>query len=110
MTSSAAGLYGNFGQANYSAMKLALVGFAKTLAAEGKSRNIHVNTIAPVAGTRMTATVMPPELIEALKPEYVSPLVAFLCHESTPVPSSTPYCIGVGLWCHQPQRPLTSQK
>jgi 3-hydroxyacyl-CoA dehydrogenase/3a,7a,12a-trihydroxy-5b-cholest-24-enoyl-CoA hydratase len=85
MTSSAAGLYGNFGQANYSAMKLALVGFAKTLAAEGKSRNIHVNTIAPVAGTRMTATVMPPELIEALKPEFVSPLVAFLCHESTPV-------------------------
>ncbi|ELR17598.1 hydroxysteroid dehydrogenase, putative [Acanthamoeba castellanii str. Neff] len=84
MTSSAAGLYGNFGQANYSAMKLALVGFAKTLAAEGKSRNIHVNTIAPVAGTRMTATVMPPELIEALKPEFVSPLVAFLCHESTP--------------------------
>lgn len=85
MTASAAGIYGNFGQANYSAMKLALYGFANTLALEGRSRNINVNTIAPVAGTRMTATVMPPDLVEALKPEFVSPLVAYLCHEKTEV-------------------------
>ncbi|KAL6044330.1 Hydroxysteroid 17-beta dehydrogenase 4 [Balamuthia mandrillaris] len=83
MTASAAGIYGNFGQANYSAMKLALLGFANTLAVEGASKNIHVNTIAPVAGTRMTATVMPPELVDALKPEFVTPLVAYLCHEKT---------------------------
>ena len=85
MTTSAAGIYGNFGQANYSAAKLGIAGLANTLAIEGKSRNIHVNTIAPLAGTRMTATVMPPELVEALKPEYIAPLVAYLCHEGTDV-------------------------
>jgi len=82
-TASAAGIYGNFGQANYSAMKIALIGLSNTLALEGKSSNIHVNCIAPVAGTRMTATVMPPDLVEALKPEYITPLVAYLCHEGT---------------------------
>ena len=81
MTASAAGIYGNFGQANYSMAKLGLTGFAYTLAREGHTKNVFVNTIAPVAGSRLTETVMPPELIEALKPEYVSPLVAWLCHE-----------------------------
>ena len=81
MTTSAAGLYGNFGQTNYSAAKMALVGFMNTLKLEGAKYNIKVNTIAPVAASRLTEDVMPPEMLEKLKPEFVAPIVLNLCSE-----------------------------
>ncbi|KAE8266203.1 hypothetical protein A4X09_0g6147 [Tilletia walkeri] len=75
---SAAGIYGNFGQANYSAAKLGMNSFTRTLAIEGAKYNILVNAIAPVAASQMLASVMPPEVLENLKPEFIAPLVTYL--------------------------------
>jgi multifunctional beta-oxidation protein len=77
-TSSPAGLYGNFGQTNYSAAKSALLGFAETLAKEGAKYNIKANAIAPLARSRMTESILPPPILEKLGPEKVAPLVLYL--------------------------------
>jgi NAD(P)-dependent dehydrogenase (short-subunit alcohol dehydrogenase family) len=83
-TTSSSGLYGNFGQTNYGAAKLGIIGFMNTLKLEGQKNNIHVNAIAPVAATRMTENLMPPEILEKLKPEYVTPGVVYLCSDEAP--------------------------
>jgi NAD(P)-dependent dehydrogenase (short-subunit alcohol dehydrogenase family) len=84
VTTSSTGLYGNFGQTNYGTAKLGLVGFMNTLKLEGAKDNIKVNAICPVAGTRMTENLMPPEMLAALKPEYVTPAVVYLASEEAP--------------------------
>ena len=87
------GLYGQFGQANYSAAKLGLVGLAKTLAIEGASKNIKVNALAPGAGTAMTATVMPAEIVAKWKPEYAARLgeADWARRDTAPGASRTPF-------------------
>jgi NAD(P)-dependent dehydrogenase (short-subunit alcohol dehydrogenase family) len=84
VTTSSTGLYGNFGQTNYGTAKLGLVGFMNTLKLEGAKDNIKVNAICPVAGTRMTESILPPNVIEMLKPEYVTPAVVFLASDDAP--------------------------
>ncbi|KAM3163510.1 MaoC-like domain-containing protein [Lachancea thermotolerans] len=87
-TCSPAGLYGNFGQANYSAAKMGLVGLSETLAKEGYKYNIRVNCIVPLARSRMTEKVVPPPILKQLSPEKIAPLVVYLTHESTEVTNS----------------------
>ncbi len=84
MTTSSTGLYGNFGQTNYGAAKLAQVGFMNTLKIEGQKDNIRVNAVSPVAATRMTEDLMPKEVLDLLKPEFVTPGVMVLCSEDAP--------------------------
>lgn len=82
------GLYGQFGQTNYSAAKMGIVGLTKSLALEGAKKNIKANVVAPGAGTAMTATVMPKAMVDAWKPEYVAPIINFLAHEDCPATGS----------------------
>ncbi|MGH6957154.1 MAG: SDR family NAD(P)-dependent oxidoreductase [Caulobacteraceae bacterium] len=84
VTTSSTGLYGNFGQTNYGAAKLGLVGFMNSLKLEGQKNNVHVNAISPVAATRMTENIMPAQMSERLKPDYVTPGVVYLCSEEAP--------------------------
>ena len=94
MTTSSTGLYGNFGQANYGAAKLAQVGLMQTLAIEGAKYHIHVNALAPTAATRMTESLFPPQILDALQPEAVVPAMLVLVHESAP--TRTILCAGGG--------------
>ncbi|OAX85464.1 hypothetical protein ACJ72_00143 [Emergomyces africanus] len=95
-TSSTSGIYGNFGQANYAAAKCGILGFSRALALEGAKYNIFVNTIAPNAGTALTRTVLPEELVQAFKPEYVAPMVVLLCSDKMPEPTKGLYECGSG--------------
>jgi NAD(P)-dependent dehydrogenase (short-subunit alcohol dehydrogenase family) len=94
-TSSAAGIFGNFGQANYGAAKMGLVGFTRVLAVEGAKYNIKANAIAPLALTRMTEALFSGAMAEKLLPEKISPIVAYLAHEDCPV-SGEVYSVGGG--------------
>jgi NAD(P)-dependent dehydrogenase (short-subunit alcohol dehydrogenase family) len=95
VATSTSGLFGNFGQANYSAAKLGLVGLINTLAQEGAKYNIKTNAVAPIAATRMTEDILPPEVFKKLTPEFVAPVVAYLCSEEVPETASI-FIVGGG--------------
>jgi NAD(P)-dependent dehydrogenase (short-subunit alcohol dehydrogenase family) len=94
MTTSSSGLYGNFGQSNYGAAKMALVGLMQTLSIEGAKNDIRVNCLAPTAATRMTEGLMPEEVLAALKPEAVVPAMLVMVSENAP--NRTILCAGAG--------------
>jgi NAD(P)-dependent dehydrogenase (short-subunit alcohol dehydrogenase family) len=94
MTSSSSGLYGNFGQSNYSAAKMGLVGLMKTLSLEGARHNVNVNCLAPSAATRMTDDVLSAEMLDRLRPECVSPAIVALSAKDAP--TGTIVCAGGG--------------
>ncbi|KAK8869455.1 hypothetical protein IAR55_000019 [Kwoniella newhampshirensis] len=95
-TASAAGLYGNMGQANYSAAKMGLVGFTRTLAREGVKYNIKTNVIVPMAASAMTETILPPDILKGLKPEFIAPLVAVLTAKNGPDVNGRIFELGAG--------------
>jgi NAD(P)-dependent dehydrogenase (short-subunit alcohol dehydrogenase family) len=94
MTTSSSGLYGNFGQSNYSAAKMALVGLMQTLAIEGEKYGIRVNSLAPTAHTQMTAGLMPEAMLQALRPEAVTPGMLHLVSDEAPTRAIL--CAGAG--------------
>ncbi|KIQ23253.1 3-hydroxyacyl-CoA dehydrogenase [Variovorax paradoxus] len=96
MTTSSSGLYGNFGQSNYGAAKLALVGLMQTLSIEGAKNDIRVNCLAPTAATRMTEDLFPPEMLEAFQPEAVVPAMLVLAAQDAP--NRTVLCAGAGVF------------
>ena len=95
VATSTSGLFGNFGQANYGAAKLGLVGLINTLAQEGAKYDIKANAVAPIAATRMTEDILPPEVFKKLTPEYVAPVVAYLCGQEVP-DSASVFIVGGG--------------
>ncbi|MBC7471341.1 MAG: SDR family NAD(P)-dependent oxidoreductase [Ramlibacter sp.] len=94
MTTSSSGLYGNYGQSNYGAAKMALVGLMQTLALEGEKHNIKVNCLAPTAATRMTEDLFPPDMVEAFGPAAVVPAMLVLASDAAP--TRTVLCAGAG--------------
>jgi len=84
LTSSASGIYGNFGQANYGAAKTGMVGLMNVLAEEGRKTDIRVNMISPTAATRMTEELLPPQVLALMKPEAITPAVLYLLSENAP--------------------------
>ncbi|MCV7194422.1 SDR family oxidoreductase [Mycolicibacterium brumae] len=95
VATSTSGLFGNFGQANYGAAKAGLVGLINTLALEGAKYNIKANAVAPLAATRMTEDILPPEVFKKLTPEFVAPVVGYLCTEEVP-DSASVFIVGGG--------------
>lgn len=104
MTSSTSGLYGNFGQANYSAAKMGLIGLSNTLAIEGAKDNIHCNVIVPMAASRMTQDIINRELADKLKPSYIAPMTVWLCHESCHQTGGIFEAAGQWFGCHKLHR------
>lgn len=94
MTTSSSGMYGNFGQSNYGAAKMAVLGLMNTLVLEGASRNIHINALSPIAATRMTDDLLPEEYLKLLEPECVTAGLLTLCHEDSPTKQIL--CAGAG--------------
>ena len=99
VTASGSGMFGNFGQTNYGAAKSGLIGFAKSLATEGAKNNIKTNILCPAAASRMTENLMPPQMLEKLKPEAVSPIVAYMCTEEISTSGSI-FEAGAGNFAH----------